>query len=224
MELAAILFDFDGLILDTETSEFETVAAAFADHGVVLSRDEWIAIIGTADHPHWTTMLEDALGRPLEDRDLVLATRRARHAERIATEVLRPGIVELATAARDAGIGVAVASSSPTSWVLGHLERFGVDHLFPVRATRDDVGAARTKPHPDLFELAAARLGVPTAACVVLEDSEPGIAAGNAAGCTTVAVPAGMTAELPFRDADLVVSSVAELDLGVLRRLQSSGS
>jgi len=210
---AAILFDFDGLVLDTETSEYLTVAESFADHGLELARDDWVAIIGTADHPHWTEMLETALGRPLDDREAVLETRRARHHARISEEPLRPGVVELAAEATAAGVGVAIASSSPLDWVEGHLQRFAVDHLFPVKATRDDVGKERTKPHPDLFLLAAARLGADPRDCVVLEDSEPGVTAAAAAGCTTVAVPAGMTAHLPFDHADHVVASVADLDL-----------
>ncbi len=220
---AAVLFDFDGLVLDTETSEFETVSESFADHGLALSRDDWVAIIGTADHPHWTEMLEDALGRPLDDREAVLEARRVRHHARISREVLRPGVVELAEACQAAGVGVAIASSSPLDWILGHLSRFGVEDRFPVRATRDDVGHARTKPHPDLFLLAAERLGVDPARCVVLEDSEPGIDAANAAGCTSVAVPAGMTAHLPFARADHVVGSVAELDLVTLGRWVAGG-
>ncbi len=219
MRFQAILFDFDGLVLDTETSEYLTVADAFADHGLELSREEWVGIIGTADHPHWTEMLETALGRPLSNREEVLETRRVRHHARISVEVVRPGVVELATAARDAGIGVAIASSSPLDWVEGHLTRLGIDHLFPVRATRDDVGHARAKPLPDLFLLAAERLGADAAGCVVLEDSEPGIAAGNAAGCATVAVPGGMTAHLAFEAADLVVGSLADVDLDRLATL-----
>ena len=215
----AILFDFDGLVLDTETSEFLTVAESFADHGLELSRDDWVAIIGTADHPHWMDMLEEALGRPLDDREAILETRRARHHARISEEPLRPGVIELATAATEAGVGVAIASSSPLAWVTGPLQRFDVDHLFPVKATRDDVGKERTKPHPDLFLLAAERLGVDPARCVVLEDSEPGVTAANAAGCVTIGVPAGMTAEAAFAHADLVVRSVAELDLDRLKGL-----
>lgn len=222
MRLAGILFDFDGLILDTETSEFLTVSESFADHGLELSRDDWVSIIGTADHPHWTDMLETALGRPLTNREEVIEIRRERHHARISDEVVRPGVVELATAAQDAGVKVAVASSSPLDWVLGHLTRLEIDHLFPVRATRDDVGHGRAKPHPDLFLLAAERLGVDPADCVVLEDSEPGVTAANAAGCVTVGVPAGMTAHLTFDHADLVVGSVADVDLARLDALLSS--
>lgn len=219
VRLAGILFDFDGLVLDTETSEYLTVAESFADHGLELSRDEWVKIIGTADHPHWTEMLETALGRPLSNLEEVLETRRARHHARISQETVRPGVVELATAARDAGVGVAIASSSPLDWVEGHITRLGIDHLFPVRATRDDVGQFRTKPFPDLFLLAAERLGHDPADCVVLEDSEPGIAAGNTAGCATVAVPGGMTAHLEFEHADLVVPSLVDVDLARLDAL-----
>ena len=219
VRLAGILFDFDGLVLDTETSEYLTVAESFADHGLELRRDEWMTRIGSADHPHWTEMLETALGRPLTNREEVLETRRARHHALISRETVRPGVVELATAARDAGVGVAIASSSPLDWVLGHITRLGVDHLFPVRATRDDVGHARTKPQPDLFLLAAQRLGVDPGDCVVLEDSEPGITAAARAGCATVGVPAGMTAHLTFDDADLVVPSLAEVDLACLDSL-----
>ena len=214
-----ILFDFDGLVLDTETSEYLTVAEAYADHGQDLRREDWVQWIGRADHPHWTEMLETALGRPLTNREEVLEVRRARHHALISGEELRPGVVDLATAARDAGIGVAIASSSPLDWVLGHLTRLGVADLFPVRATRDDVGHTRAKPWPDLFLLAAERLGVEPARCVVLEDSEPGIAAGLAAGCATVAVPAGMTAHLDFEGAHLVVRSLAEVDLDRLGAL-----
>lgn len=224
MHLAGILFDFDGLILDTETSEYETVAESFADHGLELSFDDWVRIIGTADHPHWTEMLETALGRPLTNREEVLETRRARHHARISRETVRPGVVELAMSAASAGLGIAIASSSPLDWVSGHVGRLGIDNLFPVFATRDDVGHARTKPHPDLYLLAAQRLGLDPVRCVVLEDSEPGVTAGNAAGCATVAVPAGMTAHLRFDHADLVVSSLAELDLDRLDALVRCGS
>lgn len=219
---AAVLYDFDGLVLDTETPEFETVSEIFREHGHEVTRDEWVAIIGTADHPHWSDVLEQAVG-PLPDREAVIERRRSRHRDRIAREQLRPGVVELAMSAHHAGVGVAIASSSPLDWVLGHLRRFAVDHLFPVRATRDDVGRWRTKPHPDLFLLAAERLGVDPALCVVLEDSEPGVAAAKAAGCVAVAVPAGMTAHLRFDEADLVVPSVADLDLARLSGLFAAG-
>ena len=68
---AAVVFDFDGLILDTETSSFTTAAEVFADHGVELSRDWWLSIIGTAEHPHWSEVLEARREKPLKSRAVI---------------------------------------------------------------------------------------------------------------------------------------------------------
>jgi HAD superfamily hydrolase (TIGR01509 family) len=221
MTLRAILFDFDGLILDTESSEFHSVGLIFSEHGLVLDRSEWQRIIGTADHPHWTELLEQALGRPLEDRDAVIVRHRQHHRVTVSAETVRPGVVALLDEARAAGVATAVVSSSPASWVEGHLERLDLRDRFAEVVSRDDLGGdrSRTKPAPDLYLLAADRLGVTPAECVVLEDSPNGVAAGVAAGMAVVAVPGPMTAGLDFAAADRVADSLATLDLGALRAL-----
>lgn len=219
----ALLFDFDGLILDTESSEFHSVRLTFAEHGLVLERAEWQRIIGTANHPHWSEMLELALGRPLVDRDAVIVRHRERHRATVAAETVRPGVVELLDAVAADGVPAAVVSSSSRAWVVGHLDRLGLRGRFAEVVTRDDVGddRARTKPAPDLFLLAAERLGVIPTGCVVLEDSPPGVAAALAAGMTVVAVPGPMTAGLDFASAHHAVASLAEVDLERLRHLRS---
>lgn len=219
MDLQGVLFDFDGLILDTETPEFTTIAEVFTDHGVSLTLAEWTARIGRGDNPDWTEMLVDALGSAPDGLEDLRRVWRERLDVVIAQEAVRPGVLELADAATAAGVGVAVASSSSSAWVEGHLARLGVADRFGPRATRDDVGHARAKPNPDLFLLAADRLGVDPRGCVVLEDSQAGVTAGNAAGCVTVAVPGAMTADLDFSHADHVVSSVADLDLDRLQAM-----
>jgi HAD superfamily hydrolase (TIGR01509 family) len=135
------------------------------------------------------------------------------------------GVVELLDAADAAGVPTAVASSSRLDWVGGHLDRLGLRHRFAAVVTRDDVGdeAARTKPAPDLFLVAAERLGVPPAACVVLEDSPNGVVAGRAAGMVVVAVPCPMTQALDLSGADLVASSLVGVDLVTLAELTSRG-
>ena len=220
MTLGALVFDFDGLVLDTETSEYMSVNAVFAEHGVELPRDEWQRIIGTADHPHWTDLLEAALGRPLEDREAVLVRRQDAHHTMIATESVRPGVAELLAEARAAGVPAGVCSSSNLSWVEGHLTRVGLAPYFASLTTRDDVGGdrSRTKPSPELFHLAAAKLGVAEHACVVFEDSPHGVAAARAAGMVVVAVPGPMTAGLAFTGAHRVVPSLAGVGLADLRR------
>jgi HAD superfamily hydrolase (TIGR01509 family) len=225
MNLQALLFDFDGLILDTESSEFHSVGLIFSEHGLVLDRSEWQGIIGTADHPHWTELLEQALGRPLEDRDAVIVRHREHHRVSVSAETVRPGVIDLLDEAAGAGVPAAVVSSSPASWVVGHLERLKLRDRFADVVTRDDLDGdrTRTKPAPDLYLLAAARVGAAPGACVVLEDSPNGVTAAVAAGMAVVAVPGPMTTGLDFSAADRVVSSLADVDLALLCDLGPGG-
>ena len=210
----ALVFDFDGLILDTETAEYDTVAAAFADHGVPLPLHRWQDVVGRADHPHWLDWLEAELGRPVPDRTAVLERRRAAHHVRIADEVVRDGVVALLAEAERRRVPVAVASSSPRSWVEPHLERLGLRGHFGVVRCRDDVD--RAKPWPDLYLAVTAELGVCSARCVALEDSHHGARAAQAAGLACVVVPNRITAGTDLAHADVVLASLADLRWDVL--------
>jgi len=128
----------------------------------------------------------------------------------------RPGAVDWIASARRLGLPLAVASSSPHSWVDGHLTRLGLFGLFDAVICSDDVPPGRTKPNPDLFLRAAEILNVQPGECLVLEDSPNGVRAGRAAGCFVIAVPNPMTALLPFDGQDLRLESLAELSLDVL--------
>jgi HAD superfamily hydrolase (TIGR01509 family) len=210
----ALLFDFDGLILDTETPTYDSVRAIFTEHGETLDLAWWQSILGNGSHPHWSEVLAQQLGRPV-DRDELTARREAERLPHIHALPVCDGVVELLDAADAAGVPTAVASSSRAEWVDGHLVRLGLRRRFAAVVTRDDVAGDRdrTKPAPDLFLLAAAALGVDPPACVVLEDSPNGVAAGRAAGMAVVAVPGPMTAPLDFGAAHLVVASLRDLDL-----------
>jgi HAD superfamily hydrolase (TIGR01509 family) len=216
----ALIFDFDGLILDTETCTYEAVVEIFAEHGEVLDAAWWRSILGTADHPHWTEQLAAQLGEPV-DRAALVARREARRLPVIEALAACDGVADLLDAADAAAVPAAVASSSASGWVVPHLERLGLRHRFRAVVTRDDVGGnnARTKPAPDLFLVAAAALGADPARCVVLEDSPNGIAAGRAAGMAVVAVPGPVTRPLDFGAADRVVDSLAGLDIAGLGAL-----
>jgi HAD superfamily hydrolase (TIGR01509 family) len=215
--ISALVFDFDGLILDTESSSYSTAAEVFAAHGVELSLEWWLGIIGTAEHPHWSELLEGELGAPIPDRELVLAARLERHHALIAAEQVRPGVVALLDEAAAANVPTAVASSSPHEWVVGHLERLGLIDRFAVLRCRDDV--ERTKPAPDLYLAACSALAADPATAVALEDSPNGIAAAKAAGLLCVAVPGPMTAGEDLAKADLIVASLADVDLAGLTAL-----
>ena len=157
MALRAIVFDFDGLIADTEWPEYRSVAEQFERHGLDFPPEDWVHVIGSSWDVDWLGDLERRLGRAV-DRDAVTVQRRARLQGLLADLVVLPGVVDLLERARTAGLGLAVASSSPRSWVEPHLERFGLRSWFDVVRTRDDVDLA--KPAPDLFLAACAALGV----------------------------------------------------------------
>ena len=216
MALDALIFDFDGLILDTEWSDFVSVGEVFAAHGVDLPLDEWRDGVGTIAERHWTEWLEDLLGRSI-DRDAVRAARIERHHALIAQEPVLPGVVELLDQARAAGIGLAVASSSSAPWVEPHLERLGLLDRFEIVMTRDQVAAV--KPAPDLYLAATAALRADPARSVALEDSAHGCSAAVAAGLRCVAVPNRITAAQDFGHADRVVASLAGVGLADLEAL-----
>ncbi|HEY8059602.1 MAG TPA: HAD-IA family hydrolase [Acidimicrobiales bacterium] len=216
MTLQALVFDFDGLILDTEWSAFSTAAEVWTEHGVELDLAVWQEIVGTADHVHWSEMLEADLGRPI-DRDTVVPARQAQHHVEIEAMDLLPGVLDLIEAAVTAGLDLAVASSSPHGWVDAHLERRGLIDHFSAIVCGDDV--ARTKPDPELYRTALDRLGVAADEAVALEDSHHGTVSASAAGLAVVAVPNRVTTGQDFGAARLVVASMATLTIPLLADL-----
>lgn len=215
--IEALVFDFDGLILDTEWPEYQSISEAFVEHGHDFPLDEWVHIVGTTSSPSWLDLLEATVGRPI-DREAVRARRIERHHALIAEGDVLPGVVERLDEARERGLPVAIASSSPHSWVEGHLtrldlvDRFGSFHCYD--------GSVPGKPAPDLYLAAVAALGAEPARTVAFEDSAHGVTAAKEAGLFTVAVPNRVTAGLDFSHADLVVSSLEQVTLvGLAERL-----
>jgi HAD superfamily hydrolase (TIGR01509 family) len=213
MTVRALVFDFDGLILDTERPVYESWRWAFAEHGHDLSLEDWASTIGTPDA--WDPLERLA---QLADVDVdVVERRREVRDGLLAVETVRPGVVELLGAARAAGLAIGVASSSPREWVHGHLDRLGLLDSFTCLACHR--AGVRGKPAPDLYLEAVASLGVAPDEAVALEDSANGVAAAKAAGLWCVAVPHGLTAGLDLSAADVVVDSLADVPLPALLEL-----
>ncbi len=206
MTPAAIVFDFDGTIADTEWPVFLMVRTAFRAHGLDVTLDAWVDSIGRADNSTLEEILRSRLGRE-PDPDVLERAREARHATRQTTPML-PGVQALITAAREAGMPLAIASSSPSLWVDAHLERLEIRQHFDAVRTRDDVDNG--KPAPDLFLAASAALDVDPGTAVAIEDSKHGCAAAKAAGMTCVVVPNRITRLDVAPDADLVLESLLE--------------
>lgn len=207
-DIHAVIFDFDGTIVDTESTQFSTVREEFNRYGHEYELAEFQHTIGRADQRHWSDVLQDKTG-PLDNIEEIKARRMAAHHELIDTSPLRDGVLPLIERATERAKQLAVASSSPSSWVEGHLSARSLLDLFSVVATRDHV--AQAKPWPDVFLHAADRLGANPASCMVIEDSENGVAAAKAAGMFCVAVPNPITSSSDFSGADLVLDSLEDL-------------
>ena len=217
----ALVFDFDGLILETERPDYQSWLEVYQEHGLDLSREVWGAVIGRgADYFDPLANLERRLGRPV-DREPVAARRRARHQALIDALEILPGVAQYVLDAQRLGLKLAVASSSSRRWVTGHLASLHLDS-FECVVCRDDVD--RAKPYPDLYLAATGCLRVRPEEAIALEDSANGIAAAKAAGLTCVAVPNEMTEDLDLSAADLRLRSLDEMPLDqLLDRLSRAG-
>ena len=210
--IRGIIFDFDGLIVDTEWPVFQSWVEIFDFFGVELPFDQWSTIIGTSSHEHFDpfAMIERQVGQTL-DRQNLLEKRRARELEMVADQPILPGVEEILRNAKVLNLKLGIASSSDRDWVAGNLARLGLLEYFDVIHTSDDV--ERTKPDPSLYQLALQSLGLSPIEAIVLEDSPNGVIAAKDAGIFTIAVPNPLTASLNLDRADMVVESLAELSL-----------
>ena len=215
--IQALIFDFDGLILDTETPEFVCWQNIYREHGFDFPHDRWGSVIGGSGYSDFDAAEHLVL---LSQGRLDSAALRARnHLEShqiIMNQGPLPGVLDYLQDAKRLGLKLAIASSSPHSWVDEHARRIGVFNYFDQVIAGDDVGLGRTKPNPDLFLTALSRLRVPKEAAIVFEDSPNGIKAANRAGIFVVAVPNSVTSMLSLTGADLILSSLSELSLSEL--------
>jgi len=208
--IRALIFDFDGLILDTEGPEFQSWQEIYRAQGADLTLSTYAVAIGTLDAFDPYAELERQLGRPI-DRETIREERRRRNVELLECEPIRPGVESYLHDARRFGFKLGVASSSPRHWVAGHLDRLGLISRFDCLRCSDDV--ARVKPEPELYLSALGALGVAPEQAVALEDSPNGILAAKRAGMFCVAVPNGLTRQLPLDRADFRIDSLAEMSL-----------
>jgi HAD superfamily hydrolase (TIGR01509 family) len=210
-DIRALIFDFDGLLLDTELPEYTAWQAIYADYGAELPLSEWARCVGSSfDEFDPYDYLEEQIGTTI-DRPRIRSRQREHHRALIGQEDLLPGVRDWLSAAGESGIICAVASSSKHEWVDPHLVSRGIASHFTCVICRED--AERVKPAPDLFLAAAQCADVDPTHCLVLEDSVNGIFAAKAAGMCAVAVPNQITAGLNFSSADLVLQSLADLTL-----------
>jgi HAD superfamily hydrolase (TIGR01509 family) len=213
----AVIFDFDGTILDSETAEYLSHRRLFADHGVDLSEQEWGTGIGIVQpKTHWWEWLRERTESAPDYEGFREATRRY-FREHVKMEPM-PGITALLGALVAAEIPRGVASAASARWVLQALDELGLASSFGAIVTGDQV--EHSKPAPDVYLEAARRLRMAPEKCIAIEDSGPGLAAARAAGMRTVAIPHRLNRHThDFDGADLHLSSAACLTMEQLQGL-----
>ena len=211
--IKALIFDFDGLILDTETPEVFVWQNIYKENGFDLPVGEWEKTVGGYGISDFNPArhLSHLSGGRLDP--VALQSRYRLEADAIihANPIL-PGVMDLIHAAQANGLKVAIGSSSPHSRVDDHTQRLDIYHHFDHIVCQDDVAPGRTKPHPDIYLKALEKLDVENTEAVVFEDSPNGVLASKRAGVFVVAVPNPLTIKMNVKG-DLTVSSLAELSL-----------
>jgi HAD superfamily hydrolase (TIGR01509 family) len=209
--IRALVFDFDGLLVDTEVPIFRAWQRIYREHGQELPLEQWLTIIGTASGPFDPVIdLAKKTGAKLDEQELK-ALEVLYYQEATALQQLLPGVVDYLVTARKLGLKTAVASSSTRAWVMDHLNRFGIGGHFDAIVCREDV--KRTKPDPDLYQTALQRLEVLAPEAIAFEDSSNGVRAAKAAGLFCVVVPNPLTTDLDLSEADLRLLSLDAMPL-----------
>ena len=205
----AVVFDMDGVLIDSEPLHYAASNQVLAASGGI-ERDEYETFIGTTLQFFWDTLI------PRRG----LTETRAFYEDQYETTVLRilatplpaaPGATELVARLRELGVRLALASSSRRSWIDATLAAIGLTGAFEVLVSGDDV--EHGKPEPDIYLLAAARLGVPAERCLAIEDSPNGVMSASRAGMQVLGVRTPYTAHLTLVGATRVVDSLTDLDL-----------
>jgi len=205
--IRALVFDFDGLIVDTESALIDSYAAIHAKHGLAFDRELFLRNVGQADYSFdpWHAFEKRA------DRAMLEIERRKRNRELDRLLPILPGVVALLDAAPAAGLKLGLASNSGHAHVEGNLARIGLLDRFAFIACREDVSSP--KPEPDLYKLVLNRFGLRGTEAIALEDSKTGVTAAKRAGLWVVAAPGASTAHQDFSGADLRLASLAEVTL-----------
>ena len=221
MTIKALIFDFDGLIIDSESPEFQVWQEVFAEHGRELAFDFWSDLVGRPPtHLDLYAYFQEHVN-PSVDLEVFRRERRARVVALTEQQPVLPGVHDYLRDATALGMKIGLASSSSGSHVRGHLSRLELLHFFHTTKCLEDTAAHKPDPTPYLAVLED--LGVSASEAVAFEDSPNGITSAKAAGIFCVAVPNPITCGLPLEHADHRLCSLAEEPLDqLLQRISTA--
>ena len=214
MKIKSLIFDFDGLILDTETTIIDVWKTIYTEYGVDYPLELGLQTVGgwgasTFDE---AVYLQQLVGDSL-DVDALHLRHRNECIRRFLGQPVLDGVMDYLTDAQRLNLRLAVASSSKHSWVDPQLARLGLIRYFEKVICGDDVPPGRTKPNPDIFLRALDELQMDANEAIAFEDSPNGVKAAQAAGIYVVAVPNPTTSLMKMEGADLTLKSLSSLSL-----------
>lgn len=208
--IKAVIFDFDGLVLDTETPWYEAFKEVLRlQFEFDLPLEEFAKCVGSNDLGLYS-YLEENIGDALNVDDFRERTSKL-HTQYLTEAGAREGVVEYLNDAKKAGLKIALATSSNRDWATTHLTNLQLLSYFDHLVTSDDV--EKVKPAPDLFLKALEVLEVESHEAIVFEDSLNGLIAAQEANISTVIVTNPVTASLPFENYHLKLTSMTDMSL-----------
>lgn len=207
--IKAIIFDFDGLIIDTESVWFEAYKEILIEYEIHLTLEKFSEVIGTHDDVLYSYIEENS--RLPIDRESIERKVSELVRSKLGNPVLRESVEDYLIAAKEAGLKIGLASSSSREWVEGYLKQLKIFDYFEVIKTSNDV--LNIKPDAELYLKAIKALGIEATEAIAFEDSLNGLIAARKAGLHCVIVPNSVTANLVFEDYSLRLSSMAEKTL-----------
>ncbi|GER67479.1 hypothetical protein BpJC4_19500 [Weizmannia acidilactici] len=214
--IKAVIFDFDGLIMDTETEHYEVLCEIFRGYHCELPLELWGKGIGTRSNFEPFKYLEEQIRQPVEIEKLNRQLEE-QFLKRLEKGTAREGVEDYLKSAKQLGLKVGLASSSDYEWISRYLNHLKLFEYFDCIKSSNDV--EKVKPDPALYLKAADCLGVKPEHCLVFEDSPNGALAAKRAGMLCVVVPNRVTKDLQFGDFDHRIHSMAETPLEDLLRM-----
>lgn len=218
--IKAIIFDCDGLIIDTETAWYQAIQGLYVENELHLPLEVYAQCIGsTLDMFDPYQHLAERLTKPLSI-EIIKSISKEKYTKLMKDQVLRPGVEEYLLAAKRLGLQIGLASSSSRDWVEHYLRTFEIYDYFDTIRTADDV--LLVKPDPELYLQSLKALNVTGEEAIVFEDSLNGLRAAKAAGLYCVIVPNEVTSFMDFANYDLKINSMADMSLDeVINRIEA---